>query len=111
MRACQVQPKNCDRCRYNCSWNISEKDHKKLFTQYWNLNTPERQSDFVCGTTTEYQTRTYLDNDSDKVPKKCQVARKYTFRIEVKTVHLCQGFYLVTLDIGSTYVSNCLKHE
>ncbi len=59
MRACQVQLNNCDRCRYKCSWNISEEDHEKQFTQYWNLNTPERQRDFVCGTTTEYQTRTF----------------------------------------------------
>lgn len=75
------------------------------------LSTHERKQDFVCSRIVEKATRTYLDENEEKVSKKRTVFRSYSFEVDGEKQHVCEAFFLATLAIGEAYASHAVAHK
>lgn len=82
-----------------------------MFSAFWNLGNYERQKDFVCSRVEERTTQTYLNEHEEKVPKKRQIYRSYSFEVDGEKIAVCKTFFLATLDIGESYVNHASTHK
>ena len=70
---------DCSKCRFKCTSKISEEYRDEIFQYFWSLISYERQKEFVCSRIEEKKTKTYINEDGEKQPKKKHFHRKYSF--------------------------------
>ena len=49
--------KDCSKCKFKCSLNISEKDRSDIFKEFWSINDNEKMNFFAKTTTQETKKR------------------------------------------------------
>ncbi|KAK7506012.1 hypothetical protein BaRGS_00002734 [Batillaria attramentaria] len=112
MAAKSVKRVDCSKCRYKCTDKISEEKQQQIFDAFYELNSYERQKDFVCANVTQKNTATLLDEATKQLKlKKRQVSRAFTFNIDGQIHRVCKNFFLATLALSETYVDHAMKHS
>ena len=107
----KIKQCDCTKCRYKCYRKCTEGERQHIFDSFWSLESYERQKDFICSRVLEKKTKTYLDDNEMKVPKKKQVARVYSFEIGQQVIQVCKKFFLATLCVGESYVVHALANK
>lgn len=92
----------CTKCRFKCSTKVNEDERIEIFNGYWNLNSYERQRDFIASSVL---VRDYKGTPSKK---RKQVARTFTFDVNGRSVRICKTFFITTLGIGRKTVDTSL---
>ena len=100
----QVQPQNCDKCRFKCSQRISEVERKKIFDMYYSLPNYERQRCFICDVVTQ-------NIPVRKKTGKKQKSLQYHLPINHENVRVCANFFRKKLDIGHKLVRYTLARK
>lgn len=95
----------CEKCRFKCGENVSEEERLTLFESYWNLQSYERQRDFICS---HVLVRNTMGSPSKK---RKHVARTFTFHIKGKVEKVCKNFFLQTLGIGKKVIETALLKQ
>lgn len=103
IKARQLKPHNCSKCRYKCPSKVSEEDRMNIFNNYWSLKSVERQKDFICQNVIEKQTR--------QGSGKKTVAHTFTLTCSKTRHRVCKNFFLRTLDIGERTVYHNLSNQ
>ena len=96
--------KDCCKCKFKCSLNISEKDRSDIFKEFWSINDNEKMNFFAKTTTQE----------TKKSPRRGPSSRRhrsltYCLPVNDQNVRVCKMFYLTTLDINHKRV--CTYHN
>jgi hypothetical protein len=85
-----VQTKDCSKCRLHCNDSFTDVERKDILTLYYDLESYERQRDFVC----RYVAQTPTSRGVTK-----QFARKYYLPKDGNCIQVCK-FFLRTLGIS-----------
>jgi hypothetical protein len=102
-----MKSQDCSKCRLKCSELVSEDERDKLFTEYWNLNSYERQRDFICSSITEHLPKRMLR----QAQKPKTLSREYHFQVNGVRIRVCKTFFIRTLDVGETTVTYAMKNK
>lgn len=92
----RVRDKDCSKCRYNCSVNISARQRQAIFEHFWSLDSYVKRLYYYCQSIKEKPAKTM------KHTREC--SREYTFLVSGERVRVCKGFYLATLDVSDKAV-------
>ena len=92
----KVQKKDCSKCRYNCSVNITQDQRQAIFDHFWSLRSSLKRLYFFCQSIKEKPAKT------TKHTREC--SREYMFRVDGSHVRVCKGFYLATLNVSDKAV-------
>lgn len=92
----RVREKDCSKCRYNCSQNVSPAQRLAIFTHFWRLDSYVKRLHYYCHSIREKPAKTMTHT------REC--SREYTFLVDGKRVRVCKGFYLATLDVSDKAV-------
>ncbi|XP_053372947.1 uncharacterized protein LOC128546452 [Mercenaria mercenaria] len=106
-----VQECDCTKCKYKCNDKVSFEKRCAIRDFYNGLASYERQKDFICSNVHEKNTKTYLDDDGNKVEKKKQVMRIYSMEVNNHRVRVCKKFFLKTLSISEATVAHALTKK
>ena len=101
MPAKHVQAKDCSKCRFKCSSKISYDNRQKIFSEFWSLNSNDRQRDFVC--------QSVESINMAHLGKRRHNARRYTLMVDGQRHRVCQAFFLRTLNISHQFASTALQ--
>ena len=93
--------KDCSKCKFKCSEKISEEQRQQIFNSYWNLQSHDRQRDYICDHVLE----------KFKAGVKKKVARSFTFHINGEIVRVCRSYFTSTLGIGRKTVECALTRQ
>ena len=107
----QVQECDCSKCRYNCNSKVSFEQRCEIRDLYYELDTYERQKDYICARVQERNTRTFLDEDGNAIKKKKGKMRMYTLVVCEEQQRVCKKFFLKTLDISEATVHQALSKK
>lgn len=102
-----MKSQDCSKCRFKCSELVSEDEREKMFTEYWNLNSYERQRDFICSSITEHLPKRVLRQAQR--PK--TLSREYHFQVNGVRIRVCKTFFIRTLDVGEKTVTYAMKNK
>lgn len=92
----RVRDKDCSKCRYNCSVNITAEQRQAIFEHFWSLDSYVKRLYYYCQSIKEKPAKTM------KHTREC--SREYTFLVDGERVRVCKGFYLATLDVSDKAV-------
>lgn len=92
----RVREKDCSRCRYSCSQNITSEQRQEIFNHFWSLDSYVKRLYYYCQSIKEKPARTMTHT------REC--CREYTFIVGKERVRVCKGFYLATLDVSDKAV-------
>ncbi|KAK7485433.1 hypothetical protein BaRGS_00023381 [Batillaria attramentaria] len=92
----KVREKDCSKCRYNCSQNISRDQQQAIFDHFWGLNSYVKRLYYYCQSIKEKPAKTMTHT------REC--SREYTFLVGSERIRVCKGFYLATLDVSDKAV-------
>ena len=87
--------KDCSKCKFKCSLNISEKDRSDIFKEFWSINDNEKMNFFAKTTTQETKKR-----PRGGAPRRRHRSLTYCLPVNDQNVRVCKMFYLTTLDIN-----------
>ena len=93
--------KDCSKCKFKCSEKISEEQRQQIFNSYWNLQSHDRQRDYIRDHVLE----------KFKAGVKKKVARSFTFHINGEIVRVCRSYFTSTLGIGRKTVECALTRQ
>lgn len=92
------------KCRwFKCKEKFTDEERLEYFTAYWNLNSYERQRDFICANITEGKPERIRTDEK----RRKTVSMNYFFNQN----RVCQSFFLNTLDIGERTVDRSLRSK
>ncbi|MES9882503.1 MAG: hypothetical protein ABW185_16670 [Sedimenticola sp.] len=100
-----VKGKDCTRCRFKCSDNVTEDQRADIFKTYWDLGDYEKQRGFICQHIDQTEPET-LKRHRDK-PR--TTSRTYFLTVGDIRHRVCKEFFLKTLDVGKKTVEYALK--
>ena len=99
----KMKPVTC-KCRwFKCKEKFTDEERLEYFTAYWNLNSYERQRDFICAYITEGKPERIRTDEK----RRKTVSMNYFFNQN----RVCQSFFLNTLDIGERTVDRSLRSK
>lgn len=104
IRAKEVQPQDCSKCRFKCSVKISDDERKEIFQNYWNLQNYQRHRDLICNTIVESKPARIRTT----ARRSRKSSRTFVLKIKDNSNRICNFFYLKTLDIGEKKLLNML---
>lgn len=94
---------NC-KCQRACHTKIDNYTRQNLHLSFWGLGSIERQRDFIVSNVYSTEaTRSRVTNSRRKF------TLNYSFKVDSETVHVCQPFFLHTLDISDKMVRTALS--
>ena len=85
-----MKGKDCSKCKFKCSEKISEGQRQKIFDAFWNLQSHDRQRDYICDHVLEKST----------TGAKKKLARTFIFQVSGEIVRVCRSYFTSTLGIG-----------
>lgn len=94
-----VKAKDCSKCKFKCSSNITEENRQTLFSCYWNLGDYGKQRSFICTNVLVAEAKM-----KSSAPNKRSKALSFFFTVEGNKFRVCKDFFLKTLDIGKKTV-------
>jgi len=100
-----LKPHGCTKCRFNCANKVDDDTRLTIFNEYWNLQSYERQRDFICSHVLERESL------GSPTKKKKQVARTFSFQVKGQNLRVCKQFFISTLGIGRKTVETALKKK
>ena len=110
-KAKQVCYNDCSKCSLKCNTKVTREQQETIFETFYDLDSYKRQKDFVCSHITQKNTVTVLDERTlQPKGKKREVARKYFLTVEGERKHVCNRFFLATLNVGHAYIQYALDN-
>ena len=94
--------KNCARCRFKCSQNVSELERKSLFDDFWAMDDYQKMHFYSKTTTCQTAKRKRTQAESSRKNKSFM----YYLPCDEQNVRVCKDFYLDTLAISPTRINN-----
>lgn len=101
-----LKPHGCTKSRFNCANKVDDDTRLTIFNEYWNLQSYERQRDFICSHVLQ---RESLGSPTKKKQK--QVARTFSFQVKGQNMRVCKQFFISTLAIRRKTVEIALKKK
>ena len=100
--------KDCSKCKFKCSLNISDRDRLNVFNEFWAQNDKEKLH-FYGRTTTQVSSKR---RGKQSTPKR-SISTTYTLPVDGQMIRVCKRFYLTTLDINHKRVEtyHTSKHQ
>lgn len=93
------KPVDCTKCRYNCSSNLNNEDRNNICKAYWNLETYERQKDFILASVQSNEPKTRRPRQENS--KQRMNSKSYFFEKKGDKFRVCQKFFCSTLCISN----------
>ncbi|MEW8548265.1 MAG: hypothetical protein AB2693_32575, partial [Candidatus Thiodiazotropha sp.] len=103
----KVQQSSCSKCRFKCTTNVSDEQRQSIFDSYWNLNSKDRQMDYICSHVEERNP----DRIKQTAKRPRNVARIFYLPLPDGNIRVCKTFFSKTLSIGEKTISTALKYK
>lgn len=101
VKACQIKTTCTDKCKLLCKNKISESQRAKIFQNFWELGSLQRQRDFL-GTCIEKLVLKFCQISSIVTSRKPNCC--YFFIIDGEKIRVCKTFLINTLGITERMV-------
>lgn len=96
------------KCRKSCHIAIPETEQRKIFNEFWNLNTWSQKTTFLLNNVSSNECKKRRKPQNRKnIQFKKSFRREYFFGNAKNTV--CKAFFISVLQISGTRIDKCIK--
>lgn len=88
--------KDCSKCKFRCSANISEEDRAAIFKEFWGMVDNDKLHFYGKTTSQESTSRPTAAGTASRRNRSI----RYSLPLDSQNVRVCKVFYLSTLDIN-----------